>query len=121
MEETRIEQDRVEVREYARAVEIILQPGDMTRYIVAISQTFPQAFRGELTIALVDMGKTGAAFTYSAHVIESAWEEMKEKPMHEQILDSNVGVLESFLPEKIQNPWTARAIIEAAAFFLEEC
>lgn len=94
---------------------ICLQPGDMTVYRFVITQTPTQKFTEEVTIALVDMRRHGAAFTWNLGELRHYWAEVREMDLGDQM-----SALPPFLIESINkqlgdlaNPWTARACIEA--------
>ena len=97
----------------------ILEPGDVTAYKFMIGQTAWQKSHGEVMIALVDMGRGGAAFSYSTDTIKYAWHEMsKEKNLQKQLENFAVVEMNDLLPMEVKNLFTARAIIEATARWL---
>lgn len=103
------------------SVRCILEPGDVTRYDIWISQTEFQKSVGEVTIALVDLGRTGTGFTFSTHDIVAAYNKMKgsdDLEAHFALVGFVLDCVMDHLPKEQKNEYTARALIEAAGYCL---
>ena len=112
------EQQRVE-RKSVAAEQIILQPGDATRYIFIVS--FNWNCYPELSIALFNFSTGQVSLTFDASHILAMWREIKDLDIREQIKTPDVQTVQTYMPLTCNNIYTARAIIEAGGIFLENC
>jgi hypothetical protein len=99
--------------EYVAVRQIVLEPGDATRYKLLYSQTEWQREHREVTVSLVDMRGHGASFTVTCWDLERWWIECEDEEATFEKM--NAFHLTGYIGGKLgdlKNFWTIRAICQ---------
>lgn len=113
-----VPQKEIEIKNI-KAKKIILQPGDATRYEFLVSLN-PSVGWPLVEIALLNFSGGGFALSFDSRFLLSAWADLKALPLHKQVAQAMTGFVRDSMPEHCNNLYTARALVQASALFLEE-